>query len=149
MRPVAHTVIEWVHVPMAQVFAFLTSPGRMPDWLPACTGVEYEAPLKRGTRFTASFGARVTEFEIVDLAPPATFGWAERGERRGSKTLFRLDGRGGSTSLTIREVWTPRSLLGWLRGNFRQKRDVTRRLNGMVERVRNMEAVCKPPVRGI
>ena len=149
MRPVAHTVVEWVHVPMAQVFAFLTSPGRMPDWLPECTGVEYEAPLKRGTRFTARFGERVTEFEVVDLAAPATFGWAERGERTGSKTFFRLEGRGGSTALTIREVWTPRSLVAWLRGHVRQKRDVKRRLSGVVERVRNMEAACTPAVRGV
>lgn len=149
MRPVAHTVIEWVHVPMAQVFAFLTSPGRMPDWLPECTSVEYEAPLKRGARFTASFGERVTEFEVVDLAPPATFGLAERGERKGSKTFFRLDGRGGSTALTIREVWTPRSLRAWVRGHFREKRDVGRWLSRVVERVRTMETVCKAPVRGL
>ena len=149
MRPVAQTVVEWVHVPMAQVFAFLTSPGRLPDWLPDCTGVEYEAPLKRGTRFTASFGERVTEFEVVDLAPPATFGWAERGQRKGSKTLFRLDGRGGSTALTIREVWTPRSLLAWLRGHIREKRYVRLRLSRVVERVRTMEEVCRAPVRGL
>src|SRR5690242_5779865 len=92
MRPVAHTLIDSVHAPMAQVFAFLTSPGHMPDWWPDCTGVEYEAPLKRGARFTAKFGGRATEFEVVDYAPPATFGWVERGERTGCKTFFRLDG---------------------------------------------------------
>lgn len=149
MRPLAHTLIESVQVPMAQVFAFLTSPGRMPDWLPDCTGVEYEAPLKRGARITAHFGARVTEFEVVDYAPPATFGWAERGERKGSKTFFRLDGRAGSTALTIREVWTPRSLLGWLRGHFREKRAVERRLSGLVEQVRAIESVCRPAKRGL
>ena len=147
MRPVAHTRIDSVHVPMAQVFAFLTSPGRMPDWLPACTGVEYEAPLKRGARFTAHFGERVTEFEVVDFSPPATFGWAERGERNGYKTFFRLDGKGGSTALTIREVWMPRSLGAWLRGHFREKREAERRLSGLVERVRAMESACRPAER--
>lgn len=144
MRPVAHTLIESVQVPMAQVFAFLTSPGRIPDWLPDCTGVEYEAPLKRGARFTAHFGKRVTEFEVVDYAPPATFGWSERGERQGSKTFFRLDGNGGSTALTVREVWMPRSLLGWFRGHCRDKRAVDRRLSVVVENIRAIEAACRP-----
>ena len=149
MRPVAHTLIDSVHVPMAQVFAFLTSPGRMPDWLPQCTGVEYEAPLKRGAKFTARFGERVSEFEVVDYAPPATFGWAERGERTGSKTFFRLDGVAGSTALTIREVWMPRSFLAWLRGRVREKRHVERRLSGLVENLRSIESVCRAPVRGL
>ncbi|HEV2749301.1 MAG TPA: SRPBCC family protein [Gemmatimonadales bacterium] len=149
MRPVAHTLVESVHVPMAQVFAFLTSPGRMPDWLPQCTGLEYEAPLKRGAKFTAHFGERVSEFEVVDYAPPATFGWAERGERTSTKTFFRLDGVGGSTALTIREVWMPRSFLSWLRGRVREKRHVERRLSGVVEYLRSIESVCRAPVRGL
>lgn len=149
MRPVAHTLIDSVHAPMAQVFAFLTSPGHMPDWWPDCTGVEYEAPLKRGARFTAKFGGRATEFEVVDYAPPATFGWAERGERTGWKTFFRLDGRGGSTALTIREVWMPRSVIGWLRGHLREKRAGQRRLSGVLDRLRRMEAGCKPPERNL
>lgn len=149
MRPVAHTLVESVHVPMAQVFAFLTSPGRMPDWLPDCTGVEYEAPLKRGAKFTARFGERVTEFEVVDYAPPATFGWAERGERTGAKTFFRLDGMAGSTALTIREVWTPRSLGAWFRGHFREKRHVERRMSGVVKNLRSIESGCGAAVRGV
>ena len=149
MRPVAHTFIDSVHVPMAQVFAFLTSPGRMPDWLPACTGVEYEAPLRRGARFTAHFGERITEFEVVDFVPPATFGLAERGERTGCKTFFRLDGKSGSTALTIREVWMPRSLGAWLRGHLREKRDAERRLSRVVQRVRSMESACRPLERGL
>jgi uncharacterized protein YndB with AHSA1/START domain len=149
MRPVAHTLIESVQVPMAQVFAFLTSPGHMPDWLPDCTRVEYEAPLKRGAKVTARFGERVSELEVVDFAPPATFGWAERRGRKGSKTFFRLDGRAGSTALTIREIETPRSLLGWILGRIRHKREVTRRLKGVVERVRTMETACRLPTQKI
>ncbi len=149
MRPVAHTLVQSVQVPMAQVFAFLTSPGRMPDWLPDCTLVEYEAPLKRGAKFTARFGERVSEFEVVDYAPPATFGWAERRGRKGSKTFFRLEGRAGSTALTIREIWTPRSLLGWFLGRMRQRREVERRLNGVVQRVRTMESACRLPTKNI
>ena len=149
MRPVAHTLSESVQVPMAQVFAFLTSPGRMPDWLPQCTEVAYEAPLKRGAKFTAHFGERVTEFEVVDYVPPATFTWAERGQRTGSKTFFRLDGVAGSTELTIREVWMPRSLGAWLRGRFREKRHVDRRLSSLIKNLRSIELVCRAPVRGL
>jgi uncharacterized protein YndB with AHSA1/START domain len=138
MRPVAHTLIDTVEAPMVRVFALLTSPGRFPDWLPGCTGVEYEAPLRQGARFKARFGARVTEFEIVDFAPPATFGWVERGERQGCKTFFRLDGARGSTSLTIREVWTPQSVVAWWRGRFLDKRAAQRQLGGVLLRLRNI-----------
>ena len=38
----------------------LRPPARFPDWLPGCTGVEYEVPLRQGARFRARFGERVT-----------------------------------------------------------------------------------------
>ncbi len=91
MRPVTHTLIDHVRAPIDRVFTLLTDPGRMPEWLPGCSGVETEAPLKKGARFKPRFGTRLTEFEVVDFAPPNTFGWVERGQRRGSKTFFRLD----------------------------------------------------------
>ena len=138
MRPVAHTLIESVQVPMAQIFAFLTSPGRMPDWLPDCTGVEYEAPLRRGARFTARFGHRVTEFEVVDLNPGHTFGWVEYGQRIGAKVFFRLDQAGEATSITIQIVWKPRSLLAWIRGRLFSKRNVQRQVAKTIENLRKL-----------
>lgn len=138
MRPVAHTLSDSVPIPLVQLYAFLTSPGRIPDWLPGCTAVEYEAPLRQGSRFTARFGERVTEFEVVDFRPPATFGWVERGERKGCKTSFLLDGARGSTSVTIRDVWMPRSLGASLRGRLSGKRKVKRQLSGVVANLHNI-----------
>src|SRR2546428_13375217 len=112
MRPVRHALINSVRAPVDRVFALLTDPQRIAQWLPGCDGVQSQGPLKKGARFTARFGARQTEFEIVDFTPPTTFAWAERGQRKGWKTFFRLDAGAGATALTIRDGWTPRSLPG-------------------------------------
>ncbi len=122
MRPVAHTLVHSIAAPIDRVFAALTDPTRMPQWLPGCTGVQCSVPFKKGVRFTARFGARATEFEVVDFAAPATFGWVERGGRSGRqgwKTFFHLESTNGSTALTIRDVWIPPSVLAWVRGRCR------------------------------
>ena len=101
MRPVTHTLIDKVRAPMELVFALLTDPARMPQWLPGCSGAQASGPVKKGARIKPQFGARESEFEVVDFAPPRTFGWTERGQRRGSKTFFRLDKSGDATSITV------------------------------------------------
>ena len=116
MRLIRHTLIDHVRAPIDQVFACLADPGRMTSWLPACTGVEIEGPVKRGARLTVRFGTRVTSVTITDLSAPTTFGWEEDGARHGSKTLFQLEAVGGSTRITVRHWWTPQSFLAWLRG---------------------------------
>src|SRR5439155_908503 len=78
-------------------------------------------------------GARQTEFEIVDFTPPSTFGWVERGQRKGWKTFFRLDASAGSTAVTIRDVWMPQSFSAWVRGRFLEKRKVQNQLKTMLE----------------
>jgi hypothetical protein len=113
----------------------------MPQWLPGCTGVKCDVPLKRGVRFTARFGARATEFEVVDFAPPATFGWVERGGRGGRegwKTFFHLEWNGGSTALTVRDLWIPQSLGAWVRGRFFERRNVRRHLDAIVRNLRKL-----------
>jgi len=97
MRQVSHTVIHPVPAPIERVFAVLTDPARIAQWLPGCGGVESPVPLRKGVRFKARFGNRETEFEVVDFAPPTAFGLVERGERDGWKTLFRLDETAGSS----------------------------------------------------
>ncbi len=142
MRPVAHTVIDSIAAPMDQLFAALSDPTRMPQWLPGCTGVQSAAPLMKGVRFTARFGARVTEFEIVDFSPPATFGWVERagaGGRAGWKTFFHLERTGGGlTAVTIRALWIPQSFFAWARGRFFERRKVRRQLEGIVQNLRKL-----------
>lgn len=138
MRPFSHTLIDHVRAPIDRVFALLSDPARMPEWLPGCSAVETEGPLKNGARLKARFGTRLTEFEIVDFAPPNMFGWVERGQRRGSKTFFRLDFVGGSTAVTVRDVWTPHSLGAWVRGRLLPKRKVQRQLKAILQNLQHL-----------
>ncbi len=141
MRRVTRTLIDHVRAPIDRVFALLSDPARMPEWLPGCSAVETEGPLKHGARLQARFGTRLTEFEIVDFAPPNTFGWVEQGQRWGSKTFFRLDFVGGSTSVTVRDEWTPRSLGAWVQGRLLPKREVQRHLKAIVQ---NLQRLLSP-----
>lgn len=140
MRPVSHTYVDSVKAPVVQVFALLTDPARMPKWLPGCDAVESAGPFRKGGRFTARFGQRTSEFEIVDFAAPATFGWTERGQRKGTKLFLRLDVTGSTTAVTIREVWTPRGFIAWVRGRFFERRQVQRRLQTIIQNVRALLA---------
>jgi uncharacterized protein YndB with AHSA1/START domain len=130
--------VPLVRAPIDQVFAVLTDPGRIADWLPGCGGVQSEGPLKRGRRFTARFGDRLTEFEIVDFTPPNTFAWIERRQRKSSETFFRLDSAGAATVVTIREVWTPQSLGAWVRGRLFQKRNVQHQLSELLRHLQRI-----------
>ena len=137
MKPIDHTLVSQVGAPIEKVFALLSDPARIPEWLPACRSARTVGPMRKGARMKVRFGeTRETEFEIVDFTAPHTLGWAERGLRKGHKTLFRLDFAGGSTALTIRDVWTPPSLGAWVRGRFFQKRDVRRGLDGTIQNLR-------------
>jgi len=124
MRPVTRTIVRSIHAPVGDVFALLTDPSRMQDWLPGCDGAQSDGPLRRGASLVVRFGKRATSFEIVDFTHSATFGWVERGQRQGWKTFFRLDPVGGSTAVTVRDVWVPRSFGAWVRGAFFDKRRV-------------------------
>ena len=136
MRPVVHTLIDKVRAPIERVFTLLTDPARMAEWLPGCSGAEASGPVKKGARIKPRFGARVSEFEVVDFVPPRTFGWTERGQRRGSKTFFRLDAAGDATSITVQIVWVPSGLLAWVRGRFFPKRDTQAHLSKTLENLR-------------
>ncbi|HKC38341.1 MAG TPA: SRPBCC family protein [Gemmatimonadales bacterium] len=138
MRPVSHTFVDSVRAPVVQVFAALTDPVRIPKWLPGCDAVESAGPFRKGGRFTARFGQRTSEFEIVDFSAPATFGWTERGQRKGTKLFLRLDVTGATTAVTVREVSTPRGFLGWVRGRFFERRHVQKRLQTIVQNLRTL-----------
>jgi uncharacterized protein YndB with AHSA1/START domain len=138
MRPARRTVIRSVAAPIERVFALLTDPARIPQWLPGCGGIESRVPLRKGVRFKARFGERLTEFEIVDFSPPTSFGWIERGQRNGWKTFFRLDANFGSTAVTVQDVWAPRSLIAWLRGRLFEKRRVNSQLEAIIANVQKV-----------
>jgi uncharacterized protein YndB with AHSA1/START domain len=140
MRPVRYTMIEHISATIDAVFTALTDPRSIERWLPGCAGVEVDGPIGKGTRLRVQFGHRVTEFDVVDFQPPRTFGWVERGQRRDSKTFFRLDHTSGTTAVTIQEVWTPASIPAWIRGRFFPKRDVQRHQKEILRNLRTLLA---------
>jgi len=146
MRPMSHTLIESVAASVVQLFALLTDPLRIPEWMPGCDSVHCQTPLRKGARFTARFGRRETEFEVVDFAPPATFGWVERGQRHGWKTFFRLDTTPLATAVTIRTVWIPRSFGASLRARFFEKRSARQQLTMILANLRRILAPDAAPV---
>ncbi|PYO35942.1 MAG: hypothetical protein DMD68_14360 [Gemmatimonadetes bacterium] len=140
MHPVTYTHIDRLPASRDKVYALLTDPKRIGEWLPGCAAVDGTS-IKRGARLTAHFGQRTTEFEVVDLNPGRTFGWVEYGQRNGAKVFFRLDQAGEATSITIQIVWKPRSLLAWVRGRLFSKRNVERQVSKTLENLRRLLGV--------
>jgi uncharacterized protein YndB with AHSA1/START domain len=122
MRPIAATKVTSLAAPIERVFEVLTDPTRMARWLPDVAAVEASGPLKRGAQARVRYGERTIVLEIVDHKAPYTFGWIEREGRRGVKTFFRLDWAGGSTAVTVRDIWTPPSLKAWFKAKLTGKR---------------------------
>jgi hypothetical protein len=78
--------------------------------------------LKRGQQVRVRYGERNVLLEVVGHKAPYTFGWIEREGRRGVKTFFRLDWAGGSTAVTVRDIWQPPSLKAWFKAKMTGKR---------------------------
>ena len=55
--------------------------------------------------------------------------------------FFRLDFVGGSTSLTVRDEWTPHSLGAWVQGRLLPKREVQRHLKAILQ---NLQRLLSP-----
>ena len=141
MRPVRYTLIDHISAPIDRVFAVLTDPQRIVQWLPGCASVVVDGSIGKGKRLKVQFGRRTTELDVVDFGPPRTFGWVERGQRKDYKTFFQLDPTSGATAVTIQEVWTPSSLRDWIRGRFFPKRNVPRHQK---EILRNLRKILTP-----
>jgi uncharacterized protein YndB with AHSA1/START domain len=136
MRSIATTIVNHIAAPVERVFELLTTCARIPDWLPGCTAVTAQGPIKKGSRLNVSFGERETTFEVVDFAAPHTFGWVEKGARKGCKTFFRLDFAGSITAVTIRDVWEPPSLGALVRAKLRPRRYPNLRLDSTLQNLR-------------
>ncbi len=136
MKSITYTLSSTIPAPIDRVFAVLIDPHRMAEWLPAARAVEAAGPLHKGSRFRVLFDTRDTELEVVDFNPPNVFGWLERVGRRYWQTFFRLEFAGGSTRLTVQQVWTPPSPLAWLRVKLSPHRNVPGRLDSMVQNLR-------------
>jgi len=136
MRSITYTLSSTIPAPIDRVFAALIDPFRMALWLPAARAVEAAGPLGQGSRFRVLFDTRDTELEVVDFNPPTVFGWLERVGRRHWQTFFRLEFAGGSTRLTVQQIWTPPSLFAWLRAKLSPRRNTPARLDMMVQNLR-------------
>jgi len=129
-----------VPAPIATVFTLLTTPERMEEWLPGCGGAVSDTPLANGVHVRARFGARVTEFVVIDFSPPYRFGWTEHGARRGWRVWFRLDAEGMETTITVCEVWAPTSVGARLWGHVLGRRHPKRHVQQILERLPRMVA---------
>jgi len=129
-----------VPAPINRVFDLMTDPGKIPDWLPRCTNVDAQGggQLKRGSRIKVKFNGRATQFEIVDLTPPTTFGWADRQARVGSRVFFHLQFSGGQTQLTMKSIWTPQTWRDWLAGKLFRRRNVRKFFDGVLQNLRKL-----------
>lgn len=138
MRPIDQSQLSYVAAAPDRVFAVLTDPATIPAWLPDCVAAETTGggPVRKGAHLKVRFGARLTDFEIVDFNPDKTFGWVERGARQGAKTFFRLENKAGATAITIKNVWQPKGFGAWMRGRLFPKRNVQRILDGTVNNLR-------------
>jgi uncharacterized protein YndB with AHSA1/START domain len=140
VHPITYTVTTTIPAPAVVVFEVLADPHRMAQWLPSARAVEAVSPLEKGSRIRVVYDTRETEIEVVDFNPPKVFGWAERVGRVNWKTFFRLEFAGGSTRLTVQQVWTPPSWIAWFRVRFRPNRNVPARLDTMVQNIRTVLA---------
>jgi uncharacterized protein YndB with AHSA1/START domain len=127
-----------IAAPDTLVFALLSDPRRIPDWLPGCSAVGGAPLIYKGARLLVRFGPRTASFEITDFNPPRTFGWAEEGARSGSRTFFHLGFAGGTTALRMKHIWTARTLWAWLKAKLRDRRDPQRVLDRTLQNLRKL-----------
>ena len=132
----SYAALDRLPADIQRVFAVLTDPDRIPGWLPGCEAAHTDDPVGRGVLIKARFGKRIAQFEITDYVPPGSFGWAERGQRKGSTLGFRLYPVGSSTTVTVREVWAPTSLAGWAWGRLVARRNPQRHVALILDKLR-------------
>src|SRR5690348_5925429 len=141
MRPVSLTFSGHVGVSIEAVFKLLTDPTRRAEWLPNCVSVVPGPQGKgKGDRHRLHFernGRKADAvIEVIEFAPPTSYGWVEIIHRRGSKTYFKLEFQGGSTRITMKHVWTPASWRAWLLGQFYRRRSAHRMFDGLLQNLR-------------
>jgi len=143
MRPVSFTYTGTVGAPIDKVFALITDPARMPEWLPGCQSVKPAPKLTgRGDRHRIFFerdGRRIdVEIEVIDYNPPYTYGWIEIRRRAGSRTFFALQFQGGATKITMKHIWEAKGLKAWLLGQFYRRRSSHQLFDGLLQNLRKV-----------
>ncbi len=142
-RPVTVTFSGTIGAPIEKVFALLTDPARLPDWLPHCQAVKAGNPERgKGEHWRLLFhnGLRKidVEIEIIDYSPPYTFGWVEHRRRAGTKHFFKLQFSGGATRITMKHSWTAPNLRAWLLGHLYRRRNAKRMFDGLLQNLRKL-----------
>jgi uncharacterized protein YndB with AHSA1/START domain len=128
MKSTTYVFSGQVAAPIDDVFALITDPARIPQWLPGCESVKVDgSALRKGSRFRLRLQTvrrtREIQVEVIEYDSPTTFGWAQIAPRSGTKTFFKLQFEGSTTGVTMKHVWAPRGLIAWLRGRrFRERR---------------------------
>src|SRR6266568_127659 len=103
MGPVSFTYSASIPAPIDKVFALISDPLKMPEWLPSCVDVKATTADRagKGARFKLTF-QRATHrhesvIEIIDFSAPHTLAGSKfitaRGRRRFSPSLSRADQR--------------------------------------------------------
>ena len=143
MGPVSFTYSASVPAPIDKVFALISDPLRMPEWLPRCVAVKATTNHKfpgKGARYKVTFQREANRheavIEIIDFQAPHTFGWVEIYHRTGSKTFFALGFAGGSTKVSLKHIWVPTGFRSWLNGHFYRRRNAHRMFDGLINNLR-------------
>jgi len=122
---------------MAELFDILSDPARIPEWMPHCRAAKCDGPLRKKSRVTLEFGRRTIELVITEFTAPTTLGWTERSPRDGAQVFFQLAFGGGTTTLTVKEVWPGSGLRGLL-GRLLGRRNAKKRFDAMVQNLRKI-----------
>ena len=122
---------------MAELFDILSDPARIPEWMPHCRAAKCDGPLRKKSRVILEFGRRTIELVITAFAAPTTLGWTELSPRDGAQVFFQLNFGGGTTTLTVKEVWPGSGLRGLL-GRLLGRRNAKKRFDAMVQNLRKI-----------
>jgi uncharacterized protein YndB with AHSA1/START domain len=131
------TFTATIPAPMAELFDILSDPARIPEWMPHCHAAKCDGPLRKKSRVTLEFGRRTIELVITAFTAPTTLGWTEVSPRDGAQVFFQLNFGGGTTTLTVKEVW-PGSGIRGLWGRLFGRRNAQQRFDGMIQNLRKI-----------
>src|SRR5258706_244264 len=143
MGPVSFTYSASIPAPIDKVFALISDPLRMPEWLPRCIEVKATTPERagKGARYKVPFqrptNRHESVIEIIDYSAPHTFGWVEIYHRVGSKTFFALGFQGGSTKVPFKHAWLPPGFRACRKARFNPRATAHRRFPGVGINLRN------------
>ena len=123
---------------MSNLFDILSDPTRIPEWMPHCRAARCDGPLRKKSRVTLEFGRRKIALVITEFTAPTSLGWLEHTPREGAQVFFQLAFGGGTTTLTMKEVWPGSGFKNWLLGTLFRRRRAKKRFDGMVQNLRKI-----------